>query len=71
MLYSIGVGVSISIAIGIAIGIAIRMCIIIDIGNNVDSVMVLILEETSSLMIMCFLKSYNLSFLVSRTTKVR
>lgn len=71
MLYSIGVGVSISIAIGIAIGIAIRMCIIIDIGNNVDSVMVLILEETSSLMIMCFLKSYNLSSLVSRTAKVR
>ena len=65
MLYSMGVGVSISIAIGIAI----RICIIIDIGSNVDSVMVLILEETSSLM--CFLKSYNLSSLVSRTTKVR
>ena len=45
MLYSMGVGVSISIAIGIAI----RICIIIDIGSNVDSVMVLILEETSSL----------------------
>ena len=63
MLYSMGVGVSISIAIGIAI----RICIIIDIGSNV-TVLVLILEETSSLM--SWLKSYSLSSLVSRTTKV-